>query len=222
MAWKMAHRLSMRTIGAGALLLLSSRQASAQELKANVITTVISRDDCANLLPSFGSGDNLFDGVISDFHCQQGSAVFPSPMIFGAEKSIVTGIRIYANTDPSFIALDPKSYTLEGRVSSNSDWMPISDGQFDDEWTNGGVTGPPPARNTAGEAINSSFSSGDPNKSFGEALFTNTQSYSEYRVTYPTTFASQGIRSAIAELELVGSVVDDDGSPTTSPVLVSY
>ena len=171
----------------------------------------------------------LRDGVISDFKCPLDAfnETFPPQLILTQEyDSRVLGIRVYANSETltsASLEADPVSYRIEGRLDENSEWEIVSEGEFDQAWVGGGVTGPPPPRNTASEEINSSFEQGDPSKSFGYASFDNDAVYRDYRVTFPLTrFDEESTpeeygRFAISELELPGVFIAQT-LPTPQPV----
>ena len=183
---------------------------------------------CVDAGPTQGDAF-LRDGVISDFTCPLDvfNETFPPQLILTQEyDSRVLGIRVYANSETltsASLEADPVSYRIEGRLDENSEWEIVSEGEFDQAWVGGGVTGPPPPRNTASEEINSSFELGDPSKSFGYASFDNDAVYRDYRVTFPLTrFDEESTpeeygRFAISELELPGVFIAQT-LPTPQPV----
>ena len=190
-------------------LLLLPALSSAQQSVPSVITSLVSSDGCASTGPQLGD-TNLYDGIISDFFCPPPPNPDPVPpeLVVSADSSIVTGIRVYAATQNE--GADPTSYTIDGRTE-NGVWIPISNGVFDDDWNDAW-------RNPVDAIIDSSFSEGDPDLDFGEAIFVNTGTFSEYRITFPTTRSYPAISPAyvlrIGELELMGVLVNEPPIPT--------
>ncbi|EJK70805.1 hypothetical protein THAOC_07810 [Thalassiosira oceanica] len=191
-------------------------------------STTLTSDGCnTNLGPNRGDA-HLRDGQISNFACSRDQGAFPPELVLTqGDLSRVTGIRVYANTGPISAALlftDPITYSIEGRIDSNDDWELISEGPFNEVWFEGMITVPPPARNTFGEPIDSSYLEGDTTKSFGFATFENTVVYRDYRIIFPRLRRSppipdpqpdQYIQFIIAELELPGVLISVAPSITT-------
>ncbi|EJK75551.1 hypothetical protein THAOC_02724, partial [Thalassiosira oceanica] len=209
--------------------LISELELPGYQGVASVIgpSTTLTSDGCnTNLGPNRGDA-YLRDGEISDFACPLAQGAFPPElMLTQGDLSRVTGIRVYANIGPpleAFYFADPITYSIEGRLDSNDDWELISEGPFNEVWFNGMITGPPPARNTFGEPIDSSYLEGDTTKSFGFATFENTVVYRDYRIIFPRLRRSppipdpqpiQYIQFIIAELELPGVLISSDPFPT--------
>jgi hypothetical protein len=98
------------------------------------------------------------------------------------------------------ISRPPISYKIEGYTEDGTFEL-IGEGFFNEEWL---CTAPPPERNPEGTVINSTFAFGDPNLSYGFALFFgNSKMYSRYRVTFPNLRSDiKNYPLSIAELEL--------------------
>jgi len=199
-------------------------------------STTLTSDGCNTSLGPNRGDAHLRDGQISNFACSRDQGAFPPELVLTqGDLSRVTGIRVYANTGPlsaEFLFADPITYSIEGRLGSNDDWELISEGPFNEVWFNGMITGPPPARNTFGEPIDSSYLEGDTTKSFGFATFENTVVYRDYRVIFPRLRRSppipdpqpiQYIQFIIAELELPGVLIsvapsiNTQQGPTSAP-----
>ena len=225
----------------------SSTTVDAQQKVPNVISSL-------NPTPAIGCFDTgpqqgntfLYDGFISNYVCPPSSSsgsgsssggvqVLPELIVQSKGPSILSGIRVYANTGSA--SQDPTSFAIDGRRpttdAANNDWIPIAAGQFNPEWINGSTLtlGLPPVRNNAEDEINSSFEEGDVRHSFGYASFennglnnNNVGVFGEYRVRFPTLRGDTGSGNGggtgggtsggvymlqIGELELVGELVPD-------------
>ena len=220
----------------------SSTTVDAQQKVPNVISSL-------NPTPAIGCFDTgpqqgntfLYDGFISNYVCPPSSSsssgvqVLPELVVQSKGPSILSGIRVYANTGSA--SQDPTSFTIDGRrptTDATDDWIPIAAGQFNAEWIHGASLTPglPPVRNNAEDEINSSFEEGDVRHSFGYASFeknglvnnNNVGVFGEYRVRFPTLRGDTGSGNGggtgggtsggvymlqIGELELVGELVPD-------------
>ena len=220
----------------------SSTTVDAQQKVPNVISSL-------NPTPAIGCFDTgpqqgntfLYDGFISNYVCPPSSSsssgvqVLPELIVQSKGPSILSGIRVYANTGSA--SQDPTSFTIDGRrptTDATDDWIPIAAGQFNAEWIHGASLTPglPPVRNNAEDEINSSFEEGDVRHSFGYASFeknglvnnNNVGVFGEYRVRFPTLRGDTGSGNGggtgggtsggvymlqIGELELVGELVPD-------------
>lgn len=103
--------------------------------------------------------------------------------------SIATGFRFYPSKCRS---CDPNTYILEGRTSAQDPWIEIAAGGIAQA-----------SRNDPRLSIVSTFESCDPNRNCISIDYpSNSASYLEYRVTFPSTVASGWLR--FAEIELPG------------------
>ena len=190
-------------------------------------STTLTSDGCNTNLGPLRGDAYLRDGEISDFACPLAQGAFPPELVLTqSDLTRVTGIRVYANIGPQaepFYNADPITYSIEGRLDDNDDWDLIHEGPFNDVWFNGMITGPPPARNTFGDQIDSSYQEGDATKDFGFATFVNTVAYRDYRIIFPRLRhappipdpdEAQYVQFIIAELELPGILISSDPLPT--------
>ena len=99
-------------------------------------------------------------------------------------RSVVHGIRVYTSSDTT--DRDPASFILRGRNSASEDWQLIADGDL----------ALPSARNAHTLPLT-------PDMAHDEAMFENTVSHSQYRVTFPTVKKS-GSDMVVSQVELPG------------------
>lgn len=191
-----------------------SSSGDPHSLVPNVISSIISVTGCVTTNPQWSVEEDLHSGVARNYFCPGSSANPPEFIVSSSDPSIVTGIRVYASTDapqpgqnPNW---DPTSFSIEGW--SGVAWVAIASSDFSLDWVNRGVTGPMPARNTDGALISSSFNASDQALSFTEVTFENSESYTQYHVTFPTTRGRDLNPEAsyvinLSQLELVGEVL---------------
>jgi hypothetical protein len=192
------------------LLLTSILASSSAELVNNVICSAAA-EGCRSALPNNPTMNNMYDGIVSDYVCIVEKPSDTARFFFNSTgASVVTGIRVYASSSGVEIGRDPTSFIIEGLTDIGS-WAIIASGRFDDDWSMGGIDRPSPDRNVNETAIVSSFEAGDPDLSYGEAIFGSTDGYSQYRVTFPTTSGYDPVHPhgefllRLSELELMGS-----------------
>lgn len=204
-------RVQLTTLLPIMLPLMSGLVSSQADFVNNVINSA-SVEGCRGALPNNANLNNLYDGIVSDYVCISNKPTDPARFfVDSAGASLVTGIRVYASTSSVEIGGDPTSFIVEGLADRGS-WVIIASGPFDEEWTMGGIDRHPPDRNANDTAIISSFAAGDPDLSYGEAIFGNIDQYSRYRVTFPTTTGYDPTHHQgeyllrLSELELMGSL----------------
>ncbi|KAL7542499.1 hypothetical protein ACHAXR_011825, partial [Thalassiosira sp. AJA248-18] len=165
--------------------------------------------------PDTRMGPRAIDGSTEKFLCDRtGQAaedaaaliIIPSHNLY----SIAHALRVYSNDDCS--GCDPASYILEGRLEPDDAWVEISQGPL--PWS-----GSSPDRNVEGQAVSSSYESGDANLVFTEVSFhSNTQGYLQYKLTFPSIRdASSSSSLQFAEVELAGVLFEHSGLQIESP-----
>lgn len=114
------------------------------------------------------------------------------------QLSHVHGLRVYSSKHyPQF---DPVSYVLEGRADSSSPWQMVSQGDF--PW----ISQSSPGRNPSGNAINSSYESGDASRTYTEVSFPeNNMAYLEYKIIFLTRSSPTTLK--FSEVELPGLIL---------------
>ena len=103
------------------------------------------------------------------------------------------------------------SFKLEGRLTTISSWIQISQGDF--PWKNATDF---PRNSVLGVGISSTYDSGDTSKKFTEVSFHtyDFDEYVEYKITWTATRNPTQLSLQLAEIEVRGFLGEEAGMPT--------
>jgi len=178
------------------------------ELVANVLAGNSFTDfGCVSSDPSKSS-----DSTTNKYSCNRVGINDPTLSTFAIPGIIATSmngqlsipkeLRVY--TSNACTRCDPRSYYLQGRVSSTLPWVEIAFGEFP------GVTGSdlPLPRNEQALPINSTYESGDPNLAYSSVKYPEiSDAYLEYRLWITGTRAPIAKAVSWAEIEIAGMLL---------------
>jgi len=155
---------------------------------------------------TYVNSNKLLDGTTTRYQLTLADGWGPPGFIATpshGQPSIVHGIRIYMSDRAN---QSPTSFELQGRNDRADGWTTIA----------AGTTNMSSQVNEQGHSINSTPYEPDMTKAHREILFSNIDSYMQYRVVFPTLWYSNVQYFSVAEIELVGRIIYNGWTPPPS------